>query len=162
MRRQIQEWIESKGQNLAPILFLKICCKPEVGSKYKTKTIQTWLVTQSVSSVQSLSRVWLFATPWIAAHQASLSITNSQNLLKLMSIESVIPSNHLILLLFPSPPAPNPSQHQGLFQWVTLRMRWPSCFSFSISPSNEYLGLISFRMDWMDWFKGLSRSSPTP
>ena len=67
------------------------------------------------SSVQSLSRVRLFPTPWIAARQASLS-TNSRSLLKLMSIESVMPSNHLILCLSPSPPAPNPSQHQGLFQ----------------------------------------------
>ena len=70
------------------------------------------------SSVQSLSRVLLFATPWIAARQASLSITNSRSWLKLMSIESVMPSNHLILSS-PSPPAPNPSQHQSLFQWVS-------------------------------------------
>ena len=69
------------------------------------------------SSVQSLSRVWLFATPWIAARQASLSITNSRTSLRLTSIESVMPSSHLILLS-PFPPAPNPSQHQGLFQWV--------------------------------------------
>ena len=162
MRRQIQEWIESKVQNLAPILFLKIFCKPKDGSKYKTKTIQTWLVTQSVSSVQSLSRVWLFATPWIAAHQASLSITNSQSLLKLMSIESVIPSSHLILLSFPSPPAPNPCQHQGLFQWVSSSHKWPKywSFSFSISPSNEYSGMISFRIHWFDLlaFQGTLKS----
>ena len=69
-------------------------------------------------SVQSLSRVQLFATPWIAAHQASLSITNSRSLLKTMSINSVMLSNHLISLSSPSPPAPNPCQHQGLFQWV--------------------------------------------
>ena len=69
------------------------------------------------SSVQSLSRVWLFATPWIAARQASLSITNSRSLLKLMPIESVMPSSHLFLLSSP-PPVSNPSQHQGLFQWV--------------------------------------------
>ena len=76
-----------------------------------------------LSSVQSLSHVQLFATPWITARQASLSITNSWSSLKLMSIESVMPSSHLILcrplfLLLPIPPAPNPSQHQGLFQWV--------------------------------------------
>ena len=70
------------------------------------------------SSVQSLSRIWLFVIPWIAAHQASLSITNSRSLFKLMSIESVMPSSHLIPLSSPSPPAPNSSQHQGLFQWV--------------------------------------------
>ena len=78
----------------------------------------TLLLFGSFSSVQSLSRVSLFATPWIAAHQASLSITNSWSLLKLMSIESVMPSSHFILLSSPSPLAPNPSQHQGLFQWV--------------------------------------------
>ena len=94
------------------------------------------------SSVQSLSRVQLFATPWITAHQASLSITNSQSSLKLISIESVIPSSHLILC--PSPPAPS---HES-----TLRMRWPKywSFSFSIIPYKEHPGLISFRMDWLD------------
>ena len=71
----------------------------------------------SGQSVQLLSHVQLFATPWITAHQASLSVTNSQSLLKRMSIESVMPSSHLILSS-PSPPAPNPSQHQSLFQWV--------------------------------------------
>ena len=102
--------------------------------------------------MQSLSCVWLFATLWTAARQASLPITNPQSLLKLMSIELVMPSNHLILcrplLLLPSiPPSirvfPNES---------TLHMRWPKycSFSFSISPSNECLGLISFRMDWLD------------
>ena len=102
--------------------------------------------------VQSLGRVRFFATPWTAAYQASLSITVSWSLLKLMSIELVMPSNHLILSS-PSPPAFNLSQHQGLFQWVlALYIRWPKyrSFSFSISPSNEYSGLISFRMDWFD------------
>ena len=104
------------------------------------------------SSVQSLSRVRLFATPWIAARQATLSITNSWSLPKLMSIESVMPSSHLILchpLLF-LPPIP-PSI-RGFFNESTLRMRWPKYwnFSFSTSPSNEYPGLISFRMDWLD------------
>ena len=86
-------------------------------------------------------------TSWIAAHQASLSITNSWSLLRLMSIKSVMPSNHLILLLYPSPPAFNLSQPQSV-----LHIRWPKywSFSFSISPSNEYSGLISFRMDWLD------------
>ena len=105
-----------------------------------------------LSSVQSLSRVQLFVTPWTAAHQASLSITNSQNLLKIMSIESVMPSNHLIfchpLLLLPSifPSIRVFSNESVLF------IRWPKywSFSFSISPSDEYSGLISFRMDWLD------------
>ena len=99
------------------------------------------------SSVQSLSRVQLFAAPWTAAHQASLSITNSQSLLKLMSIESVMPSNHLI-----PPPAFNLSHHQGLTNESVLLIRRPKywSFSFSISPSNENLGLISFRIDWLD------------
>ena len=106
--------------------------------------------TQS-SSVQSLSPVRLFATPWNEACQASLSITNSQNLLKLRSIELVMPSNHLIfcrpLLLLPSifPSFRAFSNESG------LHIRWPKywSFSFSISPSNEYSGLISFRMDWL-------------
>ena len=104
------------------------------------------------SSVQSLSHVWLFATPWIVARQASLSITNSRNLPKPMSIESVMPSNHLILchpLLLLPPILPS--------IWVfssesALHMRWPKywSFSFNISPSSEYPGLISLRMDWLD------------
>ena len=104
------------------------------------------------SSVQLLSRVLLFATSRIAARQASLSIINSQSLLKLMSIESVMPSNHLNLchpLLLP--PSLFPSI--GVFSNESiLHIRWPKywSFSFSISPSNEYSGLISFRMDWLD------------
>ena len=104
------------------------------------------------SSVQSLSRVWLFVIPWTAAHQASLSITNSWSLLKLTSIESVMPSKHLILchplLLLPSI---FPSIRIFLNESV-LHTRWPKywSFCFSISPSNEYSGLISFRMDWLD------------
>ena len=103
-------------------------------------------VQPKFSSVQSLSHVWLFATPWTAASQASLSITNSQSLPKLMSIESVMPSNHLILcrplLLLPS-----------IFPWISvfsnesaLHIRWPKYWSlsFSISPSSEHPGLISF------------------
>ena len=104
------------------------------------------------SSVQLLSRVRLFATPWTAAHQASLSITNSQSLLKLMSIELVMPSNHLILccplLLLPSI---FPSIRVFSSESV-LRIRWPKYwnFNFNISPSNEYSGLIYFGMDWLD------------
>ena len=104
------------------------------------------------SSVQSLSHVQLFATPWAAARQASLSISNSQSLLKLMSIESVMPSNYLILC---SPPFLPPSTFPGIrffFQWVSsshqVAKNWG--FSFNISPSNEYSGLISFRIDWLD------------
>ena len=104
------------------------------------------------SWVQSLSRVWLFATPWITAHQASLSITNFQSLFKLMSIKSVIPFSHLILccpllLLPPIPPSIRVFSNES-----TLHMRWPKAwsFSFSIIPSKEHPGLISFRMDWLD------------
>ena len=100
------------------------------------------------SSVQSLSHVWLFAIPWITARQASLSITNTWSLLKPMSIELVMPSSHLILchpllLLPPIPPSIRVFSNES-----TLHMRWP--ISFSISPSNEHPGLISFRMDWLD------------
>ena len=104
------------------------------------------------SSVQSLSHVRNFATTWTAAHKAYLSITNFWSLLKLMSVESVTPSNHLILchplLLLPSI---FPSIRVFSSQSV-LRIRWPKywSFSFSISPSNEYSGLISFRMDWLE------------
>ena len=104
------------------------------------------------SSVQSLSRVRLFATPWVAARQASLSITNSRSSLRLTSIESVMPSSHLILcrpllLLPPIPPTIKVFSSES-----TLRMRWPKywSFSFTISPSKEHPGLISFRMDWLD------------
>ena len=104
------------------------------------------------SSVQSLSHVWLFATPRTAAHQVSLSIDNSQSLLKLMSIELVMPSNHHILchplLLLPSIfPSIRVFSNES-----ALRIRLPKywSFSFSISPSSEYSGLISFRMDWLD------------
>ena len=102
------------------------------------------------SSVQLLSRVRLFATLWTAARQASVSITNYRSLPKLMSIESVIPSNFLILchplLLLPSI---FPSKRVFSNESV-LYIRWPKCWSFSISPSNQHSGPISFRMDWLD------------
>ena len=105
-----------------------------------------------ISSVQSLSRVWLFATPQTAARQASLSITNSCSLLKLMFIELMIPSNHLILcpplLLLPS----IFSSIRVFSNQSVLHIRWSKywSFSFSISPSSEYSGLMSFKMDWLD------------
>ena len=119
---------------------------------------------EEFSSVQSLSRVWLFATPWTAALQASLSITNSQSLLKLMSLESGIPSNHLILccplLLLPSIfPSIRVFSNES-----TLHMRWPKywSFSFNISPSNEHSGLTTDHSGWTGWIslqsKGLSRA----
>ena len=105
-----------------------------------------------ISSVQSLSHIQLFATPWTASRQTSLSITNSRSLLKFMSIQSVIPSNHLILchplLLLPSIfPSIRVFSNES-----ALHIRWPKdwSFSFSICSSNEYSGLISFRIDWFD------------
>ena len=120
----------------------------------------------SVSSVQSLSCVQLFVTPWIAARQASLSITNSRSSLRLTCIESVLPSSHLIVcrplsLLPPIPPSIRVFSNES-----TLLMRWPKywSFSFSIIPSKEHPGLISFRMDWLDLLavQGTLESSPTP
>ena len=111
-----------------------------------------WHNKSIISSLQSLSLVWLLVTPWTAAHQASLSITNSQSLLKLKSIKSVMPSNQLILccpiLLLPSIfPSIRVFPNESV-----LRTRWPKgwSFSFNTNPSNEYSGLISFRMDWLD------------
>ena len=115
--------------------------------------LQVWareLVHTDLSSVQSLNRVQLFATPWTATCQAFLSITNSQSLLKLKSIELVMPSSHLILcrpLLLP------PSIFHSIRVFSTesaFHIRWPKYWSFSISPSNEYSGLISFKIDWFD------------
>ena len=110
------------------------------------------LVSSVAQSVQSLSHVWVFATPWTAAHQASLSITNSWSLLKFMSIKLVMPSKHLILclpllLLFSIFPSIKVYSNES-----ALRIRWPKYwnFSFSISPSNEYSALISFMIDWLD------------
>ena len=118
------------------------------------KSIQIYTAIQTLifSSFQSLSRVQLFATPWIAARQASLSITNSRNSLRLMSIESVMPSSHLILcspllLLTAIPPSIRVFSNES-----TLRMRWPKYWSssFRTIPPKEHPGLISFRMDWLD------------
>ena len=117
-----------------------------------TKTVQRPNHRIQFCSFHSLSHVQLFAAPWIAACQASLSITNSRSSLKLMSIELVIPSSHLILchplLLLP----PIPASIRVFSNESTLHMRWPKywSFSYSISPSKEHLGLISFRMDWLD------------
>ena len=119
-----------------------------------------------ISSVHSLSRVRLFVTPWTAAHQAFLSITNSQSLLKLTCIKSVTPSNHLVLcrpfLLLPSIfPSIRVFSNESV-----LHIRWPKywSFSFSIGPSNEYSRLIFFRFDWFDLFavQGTLQESPIP
>ena len=126
-------------------------------------TQQQW---ESVQSVQSLSHIQLFVTPWTSAHQASLSITNTQSLLKPMSIELVMPSNHLILcppllLLASIFPSIRVFSNESL-----LHIRWPKfwSFSFNIGPSSEYSGLISFRMDWLDLLavQGTLESFPTP
>ena len=102
------------------------------------------------SSVQSLSHIWLFATPWIAARQASLSITNSWSSLKLTSVESVMPSNHLILchpLLLPRSKFPI---IRVFLNESVLHIRWSNYCRLSFSPSTDYSGLISSRMDWLD------------
>ena len=119
------------------------------GQIYGKSNMETYI---QFSSVQSLSHVRLFATPWVAARQASLTITNSQSSLRLTSMESVMPSSHLILcclllLLPPIPPSITVFSNES-----TLRMRWPKYWSFSfiIIPSKEIPGLISFRMDWLD------------
>ena len=123
-------------------------CSAELGLEW----LHAFNSILTISSVQLLSRVQLFATPWIAASQASLSITNSRSLLKLMPIKLVMPSSRLILcrpllLLPPILPSIRVFSNES-----TLRIRWPKCwhFSFNISPSNEHPGLISFRMDWLD------------
>ena len=127
------------------IIYLIFICARDFVSEHFQKSVQ-------FSSVQSVSCVRLFATPWIAARQASLSLTNSRSSLRLTSIEPVMPSSHLILccpllLLLPIPPSIRVFSSES-----TLRMRWPKycSFSFSISPSKEIPGLISFRMDWLD------------
>ena len=108
--------------------------------------------TLTIAVVQTLSHVWLFATPWTAAHQASLSFTISLSLLKLMSAESMMPSNHLVLrLLLLLLPSIFPSI-RVFSNELALHIRWPKYWSFSlsISPSTKYLELISFRIDWLD------------
>ena len=132
------------------------------GGRTVEQLVSWWYIAgipKRLSSGQSLSCVRLFAIPWTAARQASPSIANSGSLLKLISIELVMPSNHLILchplclppLIFPS--------IRVFSNELVLHIRWPKYFSFSSSPSNEYSGLISFRMDWLDSLlsKGLSR-----
>ena len=128
---------------------LALICWQQNKAKHGEKNKQA-----KTNSVQSLSHVQLFATPWTAARQASLSITNSRSLFKLTFIESVMPSNHLILcrplLLLPSIfPSIRVFSNESV-----LYIRWPKywSFSFSISPSKDYSGLISFRMDWLDLF----------
>ena len=133
-------------------------CLADFASYWKWTGNWEWKVRREAmkadqfGSVQSLSRVWLFATLWIAAHQASLSITNSRSLPKPISIVSVMPSNHLILCC---PLLLRPSIFPGIRVFSNesvLHIRWPKywSFSFSISPSSEHPGLISFRMDWLD------------
>ena len=120
---------------------------------YYRLNVQNSFFKQRNLSVQSISRVCLFATPRTAVHQACLSITNSWNIIKLMSIESVMPSNHLILCR-PLPLSPSVFPSIRIFSnKLVLRIRWPKYWSFScsISPSNEYSGLISFRVDWLDF-----------
>ena len=136
-------WIVPRAENLLRLI------NPNIMLELRT-TVQFSSV--QLSSVQSLIRVRLFVTPWITARQASLSITNYQSLLKLMPIKSVMPSSHLILchplLLLP----PIPRSIRVFSNESTLHMRWPKYWSlsFSIIPSNEHSGLISFRMDWLD------------
>ena len=114
--------------------------------------LESLIINKTLSLVQSINRIQLFATPWIPAHQASLSITNSRSSLKFMFIESVMPSSHLILccplLLLP----PIPPSVRVFYDESTLCIRWPKywSFSFSIIPSKVHPGLISFRMDWLD------------
>ena len=141
------------GDLANPGIELVFLLSPASSDRFFT-TSATWEAQREYqfSSVQSLSHVQLFATPWTAAHQASLYITNFWSLLKLMSIESVMPYNHLVLcrplLLLPSI-FPN---IRVFSNESVLHIRWPKywSFSFSISLSNEYSGLISFRMDWLD------------
>ena len=143
----VWRWVIRNEQYSLPLIF--ICC-----------------LETSVSSVQLLSHFQLFATPRTAVCQVSLSITNSQSLLKLMSIESVMPSNHLILC-HPLLPLPSIFPSIRVFSNESvLRIRWPNYWRFSsnVSPSNEHSRLFSFRMDWLDLlaYKGLSRVSPAP
>ena len=119
-----------------------------------------------ISSVQLLSHVWFFVTPWAAVGQASLSITNSWSLLKFLSIESVMPSNHLIPLLSPSPPAFNLSQHQDLFQWVSSSHQVAKVLEFQLQQQSfQWIFRIDFPWDWLLWSpcspRDSQESSPT-
>ena len=149
-------WLYLKGRNVS-----RGMCKATIEwwIRVQGKEHSCWIYRKGIptekqfSSVQWLSSVHLFATPWTTARQASLSITNFQSLLKLMSIESVMPSSHLILcrpLLLP--PSIFPSIRVFSNESV-IRIRWPKywSFSFNISPSNEHSGLTSFRMHWLDF-----------
>ena len=134
-----------------PVFSQRVCCVYGVPNQSTENTSSSIRITQ-FSSVQLLSCVWLFATPWITALQACLSITNTRSLPKLTSIESVMPSSHLILccplLLLPSiVPSIRVFSND-----LALCVRWPKYWSFNfiISPSNEYLGLTAFRTDWLD------------
>ena len=140
-----------------------------IGGVFDGMKIQWYLVEgkcYQFSSVQSLSHVRLFATPWTAARQGSLFITNSRSSLRLTSIESVMPSSHLILCCPPLLLPPIPSSIKVFSNESTLRMKWPKywSFSFSIIPSKQIPGWISFRMDWLDLLavQGTQESSPTP
>ena len=173
-KRQLYTWTSPDGQYWNQTDYI-LCSQRRRSSIESSKTrsgvlwLRSWTryskVQSSVqfSSLQSLSHDWLFVSPWTAAWQASLSITNSQSLLKLMSIEAVMRSNHLILCrpLFLLPSI-FPSIRVFSSQLV-LCIRWPKCwsFSFSISPSKEYLGLISLRIDWFDLL-AVQESSPKP
>ena len=130
------------------MLSLEIGTEVTIGV-YQFPNVRVEKILLPFSSVQSLSHVWLFATPWTVKCQASLSITNFRSLLKLMFIEPIKPSNHLLFCRpFLLPPSIFPSSRVFTNESVLL-IRWPKhwSFSFNISPSNEYLGLISFRMD---------------
>ena len=135
----------SWGKLLPPPLTETVQQEPEKSRSLHSQPLQ-------FSSFQLLGCVQLFATLWTAARKASLSITNSQSLLKLMSIESVVPSNHLILCRPFLPPRSIFPSNRVFSNKSVLHIRWPKywTFSFSISPSNEYSGLISFRIDWFD------------
>ena len=136
--------------NLYFLFLFKFCWLFAIWMWFQLETLVQGVGKLQFSSVQLLSCVQLFATPWTPAHQASLSITNSQSLLRLISIELVMPSNHLILccsLLLP--PSIFPSIRVFSSE-SALHIRWPKYWSFSISPSNEYSGPISFRTDWLD------------
>ena len=136
----------------AKLVCLVLFCNGDRNNKDLFFNQRLFCILEGFRWVQSLSRVWLFETPWIAARQTSLSITNSWSSPKLTSVKSVMPSSHLILcgtlfLLSPIPPSIRVFSNES-----TLHMRWPKywSFSFSISPSNEHPGLISLRMDWLD------------